>query len=99
MLDLKSLGENMVASSAATFRHTDDWSKILWECSLPDWLGTITVWSNGCCDYDWLFLSSKEGAFAHCEFSSLEEAIAAVGRELRNFGAGLPFSMCIHEQP
>jgi hypothetical protein len=69
MLDLKSFGENMVASSAATFRHTDDWSKILWECSLPDWLGTITVWSNGCCDYDWLFLSSKEAAFAHCEGS------------------------------
>mgnify|MGYP007034045701 CR=1 FL=1 len=41
-------------------------------------LTSIGVWSNGCCDVDYLFAESESGKLDHYEFGNIEEAIEPV---------------------
>lgn len=45
-------------------------------------LSTIGVWPNGCCDVDFLCVSSGQGKFEHFEFESTDDAYEAVFREV-----------------
>lgn len=45
-------------------------------------LTSIGVWPNGCCDVDFLYVSSEQGQFTHFEFPSTAAALATVLREI-----------------
>ena len=45
-------------------------------------LTSIGVWPNGCCDIDFLYVSSELGEFRHFELQSTEAALASVLREI-----------------
>jgi hypothetical protein len=45
-------------------------------------LNSIGVWPNGCCDVDFLNVSTEQGKFEHFEFESTEGAFNAVLREI-----------------
>ena len=45
-------------------------------------LTSIGVWPNGCCDVDFMYVSSELGEFKHFEFHSIEAAAATVLREI-----------------
>ena len=44
---------------------------------------SIGVWPNGCCDVDYLYVSSEQGMFRHFEFESEQDAIPCVLQEIR----------------
>jgi hypothetical protein len=46
-------------------------------------LTSIGVWPNGCCDVDFLYVSSGQGQFSHFEFASAEEALRPVMSEIQ----------------
>lgn len=45
-------------------------------------LTSIGIWPNGCCDIDFLYVTSEKGEFKHFEFSCTEAAVAPVLREI-----------------
>jgi hypothetical protein len=45
-------------------------------------LTSIGVWPNGCCDIDYLFVSTEKGEFQHHEFGSTRDAFAPVLQEV-----------------
>ena len=45
-------------------------------------LSTIGIWPNGCCDVDFLYVSSEQGKFEHFELKSTDDAYEVVLREV-----------------
>jgi hypothetical protein len=45
-------------------------------------LHSIGVWPNGCCDVEFLEVSSEKGEFVHFEFTETAEALAEVSRQI-----------------
>ncbi|MFZ6647702.1 hypothetical protein ACO0LO_18410 [Undibacterium sp. TJN25] len=45
-------------------------------------LTSIGIWPNGCCDVDFLFVSTERGEFRHFVFGSTEEAVTTVLKEI-----------------
>lgn len=46
-------------------------------------LTSISVWPNGCCDVDYLIVSTEKCEFNHYEFQSKHEAATVVIKEIR----------------
>ena len=45
-------------------------------------VSSIAVWSNGCCDVEYLYVSTEQGEFSHFEFNDIEPAAQTVIREI-----------------
>ncbi|MDR7135717.1 hypothetical protein J2X06_002926 [Lysobacter niastensis] len=45
-------------------------------------LTSIGVWPNGCCDVDYLYVSTERGEFKHFEFEDTDSAFPTVLREI-----------------
>jgi hypothetical protein len=45
-------------------------------------LTSIGVWPTGCCDVDFLFISSEQGEFRHLEFQDTDSAVEPVLNEI-----------------
>ncbi len=82
MLDIRALAERIPDEIermyACTTRsaHTDSFDKLVVEFEQPDFVATVSVWENGCCDVD--CLAGREGSFWHGEFESNAAAVPAI---------------------
>ena len=45
-------------------------------------ISSVSVWSNGCCDAEYLYVATEQGESSHYEFEDMESASQTVLREI-----------------
>jgi hypothetical protein len=58
--------------------------KLVLKIEAPSFLASVCVWENGCCDFDFLMLATKQDLSWHYEFRCLEDAIRCVAHDINN---------------
>ena len=88
MLDLKALVETVAArcegKHAATLRAlvSSSKDKCGFEIEGATFVASVGVWVNGCCDFDFLDLRSKQTQAWHYEFHCFEDAARCVAHDI-----------------
>jgi hypothetical protein len=77
----KELPRRLTTTAAATARGPLD-RKFALTIEAKQYIASVSVWENGCCDFDFLYLDTKKDVSWHYQFCCLEDAVRCIAHDI-----------------
>jgi hypothetical protein len=89
MIDLEALSNELLRRltkrpSVTVAQQGPEGGKLVLKIEAAAFVASVCVWENGCCDFDFLTLASKQDLSWHYEFCCLEDTIRCVAQDINH---------------